>query len=605
MRGTDKGEIEDPSVITGKYYLLGIGIDAYQNFTRLKNAKNDVEAIRRVLVERYHFETANTKLLTNEHATREEILEQLDRFRNKKILTDADRLLIYYAGHGLFDDERGFWIPVDGKKGRTSSFVSNAEVRDIIGNMAARHILLISDSCFSGSLLVRDATRRADNAFVDWDKKKSRFVFCSGKGVVADGKEGENSPFATQILRQLTENTSHHLNIIRLADEVTKAVSFNHAQQAECSPLFQVGHEGGQFVFYPKEIAPKQVENTPSEVDILRKELEELRKMVLQHPPQYKTPILPEPTVNVILEQSNGDNIRATKIIREHLKMTLEEAHNVVVKQLTLQKKPVLLCENVQKSQIAAMLKEFDEIKMKYRVEPYQKPIIEIPKPQFDFEPEMVFVKGGTFMMGSDKYNSEKPIHAVTLSNFYMGKYPVTQAQWQKIMGNNPSHFKGQDLPVESVSWFDCQEFCKKITEKTGRTFRLPTEAEWEYAARGGNQSEGFEYSGSNNVEEVAWYDENLDSTTHPVGKKKPNELGIYDLSGNVWEWCEDVWHAKYKGAPTDGTAWLKNGTENYHVLRGGAWCDEKDHARIANRYFLSSDSSGRDIGFRVITRHS
>jgi formylglycine-generating enzyme required for sulfatase activity len=165
---------------------------------------------------------------------------------------------------------------------------------------------------------------------------------------------------------------------------------------------------------------------------------------------------------------------------------------------------------------------------------------------------EMVFVKGGTFTMGctaeqgDDCFDNEEPAHKVTLSDFYIGKYEVTQAQWKAVTGNNPSKFNGCDnCPVEGVSWNDIQEFIKKLNAKTGLNYRLPTEAEWEYAARGGAQSRGYKYSGSNSVDEVAWYYGNSGNETHPAGTKKANELGIYDMSGNVYEWCND-WYGAY-----------------------------------------------------------
>jgi formylglycine-generating enzyme required for sulfatase activity len=162
--------------------------------------------------------------------------------------------------------------------------------------------------------------------------------------------------------------------------------------------------------------------------------------------------------------------------------------------------------------------------------------------------PEMVFVEGGTFMMGSeDGYDSEKPAHRVTLDSFEIGKYPVTQAQWQAVMGNNPSYCKNRsECPVENVSWNDVQEFIQKLNSITYKTYRLPTEAEWEYAARGGNKSRGYKYAGSNNIDEVAWYDKNSGRKTHPVGLKSPNELGLYDMIGNVYEWSRDYYNNKY-----------------------------------------------------------
>ena len=154
----------------------------------------------------------------------------------------------------------------------------------------------------------------------------------------------------------------------------------------------------------------------------------------------------------------------------------------------------------------------------------------------------MKLVEGGTFQMGatseqgSDAYNSEKPVHSVTLSNYYLGETEVTQALWNAVMGSNPSYFEGDALPVEQVAWNDCQEFIRKLNQKTGKNFRLPTEAEWEYAARGGKKSNGYKYAGSNDIGSVAWYTNNSDSKTHPVKGKSPNELGLYDMSGNVWE---------------------------------------------------------------------
>ncbi|MDR0895519.1 MAG: formylglycine-generating enzyme family protein [Prevotellaceae bacterium] len=218
---------------------------------------------------------------------------------------------------------------------------------------------------------------------------------------------------------------------------------------------------------------------------------------------------------------------------------------------------------------------------------------------------EMVFVKGGTFRMGSteeqgsDAYDHEKPVHEVTLSDFSIGKYAVTQAQWAKIMGNNPSYnAQGRNYPVERVSWDDAQEFCKRLNMLTGKSYRLPTEAEWEYAARGGNVNKGYKYSGSNNLNEAGWYNKNSDVTTHPVGQKTSNELGIYDMSGNVWEWCSD-WYGEYPAIPqTDpsGSSW-----GSYRVLRGGCWDSSARNCRSAYRNRHGPGSHDYRYGFRVV----
>jgi len=218
-------------------------------------------------------------------------------------------------------------------------------------------------------------------------------------------------------------------------------------------------------------------------------------------------------------------------------------------------------------------------------------------------EPEMIRVEGGTFQMGctgeqgSDCYPRETPAHNVTLSSFYIGKYPVTQAQWQAVMGDNPSYFKGENLPVEQVSWHDAQEYINRLNAATGKKYRLPTEAEWEYAARGGNKSQGYKYSGSNSIGNVAWYGDNSGNTTHAVGTKQANELGIYDMSGNVWEWCQD-WYESYSSSaqtnPT-GPSW-----GSYRVFRGGSWDFNAQYCRVSFRDGIYPDDRFDDVGFRV-----
>jgi formylglycine-generating enzyme required for sulfatase activity len=210
----------------------------------------------------------------------------------------------------------------------------------------------------------------------------------------------------------------------------------------------------------------------------------------------------------------------------------------------------------------------------------------------------LVLVEGGSFMMGSKEgyvdedgdwceYKYEDDESEVHLSAYHISKYPVTQAQWQAVMGNNPSRFEGDTRPVECVSKKDCWLFIEKLNELTGKRYRLPTEAEWEYAARGGNKSCGNKYSGSNNLDEVAWYDENSGGETHAVGQKKPNELGLYDMSGNVWEWCKDLYDE-------DDYA--------YSVYRGGSWCHGAQYCRSAYRTRLTSDRYDY-LGFRLVSQ--
>jgi len=225
---------------------------------------------------------------------------------------------------------------------------------------------------------------------------------------------------------------------------------------------------------------------------------------------------------------------------------------------------------------------------------------------------DMVAVKGGTFMMGGteeqgkDCFDDEKHVHSVTLSDYYIGKYPVTQRLWKRVMAGTPlanqSEFKGDDLPVEMVSWEEVVEkFLPRLNALTGKVYQLPTEAEWEYAARGGTKSKQYKYAGSNNIDEVAWYEKNSRKKTHPVGTKKPNELGIYDMSGNVFEWVNDWMDdvEELDGYYSDlqinpiGPSW---GT--VHVCRGGSWYCGAVNCRVSAR--ASNDTNVRGYGHGV-----
>ena len=218
---------------------------------------------------------------------------------------------------------------------------------------------------------------------------------------------------------------------------------------------------------------------------------------------------------------------------------------------------------------------------------------------------EMVFVEGGTFQMGatseqgSDADADERPVHTVTLSSFYIGKTEVTQNLWMAVMGGNPSYFKkGGNYPVESVSWDDIQEFLKKLNAATGKMYRLPIEAEWEYAARGGSKSSGYKYSGSNNIGDVAWYNDNSSNETHLVASKAPNELGIYDMSGNVWEWCQD-WYGNYTSSTQTNPQGASSGSDR--VLRGGSWSYGAKICRVSFRNGNGPDIRFNDSGFRLV----
>jgi formylglycine-generating enzyme required for sulfatase activity len=235
----------------------------------------------------------------------------------------------------------------------------------------------------------------------------------------------------------------------------------------------------------------------------------------------------------------------------------------------------------------------------------------------------LVRIPEGKFMMGSDAEDDEKPIHEVTISRpFYMGIHPATQSEWQEIMGNNPSEFIGADYPVHGVSWNDAQEFIRKLNIlDVWFEYRLPSEAEWEHACRAGTTGD---FAGP--LDSMAWYGNNSGqhyleaaqiwqtgadtygkrlndngNQMHPVGTKEANTFGLYDMHGNVWEWCEDWYHETYYGAPTDSSAWLTGGEMKYRVLRGGSWSYEATDLRSAVRIYDAPDDRSSDFGFRLV----
>jgi formylglycine-generating enzyme required for sulfatase activity len=234
---------------------------------------------------------------------------------------------------------------------------------------------------------------------------------------------------------------------------------------------------------------------------------------------------------------------------------------------------------------------------------------------------EMVLVPEGAFLMGSPenepgrsedeglqhrftqgmsplrlRSKDEGPQHRVTVRSFYIGKYEVTQAQWRAVMGGDPSAYKGDDLPVENVSWDDAKEFCRRLSQTTGEEYRLPTEAEWEYACRA-RTTGAF----AGDLDAMAWYGANSDGRTHPVGRKRPNAFGLYDMHGNVWEWCEDDWHGSYANATYDGSAWMEPKRNSWRVLRGGGWNVAAASCRSANRYGTSPINRSDFLGIRLV----
>lgn len=490
-KGIGRPKQNDPSVKKGKNYFLGIGINDYTGgLAALYNAVRDVERFGQILKEKYDFEILY--ILTNEKATRSEILKQLRSLQ--KSLSQDDSLLIYYSGHGHLAPEDGYWIPVNANSEDIDHYIPNAQLRGLIRAIPTRHTLLIADACYSGSFFPESETKNLRGAADELEKYRSRWAFCSGRHdqKVSDGAVGTHSPFAEALITELERNTRPKMYIQELAIPVINRTAGKYRQTPKANLIFDCGDDGGQFVFALKNVVKKEQPYIPSQ---------------------------------------------------------------------------------------------------------YPKPINKTIPKKFDFEPDMIFVEGGSFERHFSRIvkvpygflnfwiREERRFYTqkVTLSSYSIGKFPITQAQWKAVMGDNPSqHNINEKCPVDSVSRYQCLDFIEKLNEKTVKKYRLPTEAEWEFAARGGNQSNGFGYSGSKIIEEVAWFKENSEGKTHPVGLLKGNELEIYDMCGNVREWCQDE-HEEFNAKPVvnplvDGVLPISR------VLRGGSFKDDKSDCSISFR---------------------
>ncbi len=569
-----------PSVKMGKNYILAIGIDNYVHHRRLNNAVADATGFAQVMTTRYGFEHLNTPLY-NEQATQRNIRKALGKCEQ---LTEHDRLIVFYSGHGWYKvaAKLGYLVPIDAEDDPNTDFIDVNFITNIFKSVQAHHILLIVDCCFGGSFgLERDVSvAMTDKKIATLDTKKSRMVLSSGGiELVSDGLVADNnSPFSKPLIAILTENQAQQVAFSEFFNRLCTQTIWNTDQVPQYKVLPRLGHDDGELALTctdlesPEDRAFNKAMETQS-IHLLVKFLKE-----------FPTSKLKGTIYDLLAERRAEEAWEKIKNSNHYEKFDkfIDDFPDSSFVVLAQQKKDALDVMDEEISKPIAPPPQYKKPKVD------SIPIV-VPK-KFDFEPDMVLVNAGTFNRESQK---------VTLTNdFSIGKYPVTQAQWQAVMGNNPSHFKGGTLPVEQVSWDDCQAFIDKLNEKTGKKYRLPTEAEWEFAARGGNQSDGYDYSGSNNADEVAWYRDNSENKTHPVGTKKANELGIHDMSGNVWEWCED-WYGDYESSATviDTTGALKG---SHRVFRGGSWSNYPEYCRSTYRRNRTPTFGSNRLGFRL-----
>ena len=592
-----------------KSYALLIGASDYTHgWPKLPGVKRDIDAVR-VALEKHGFQTV---IVLNPNSAQLE--EAYRNFIQQYGWNEENRLLFYFAGHGhtikqSYGEEMGYIVPVDApnpnrdKAGFVAKAMDMQQMELYARRIQAKHALFLFDSCFSGSLF--SLSRAVPENITYKTSRPVRQFITSGS---ADEFVPDQSVFRQQFIAALEgeadSNRDGYVTGSELGDFLQdRVVNYTrNAQHPQYGKIRNPNLDKGDFVFaLPKAQSPP----VPPAI-------------ATKNNPTLTQPTLPAPSrVDPAQQELAFWNSIQNSADVEDFKDYLERYPNGLYAGIARRK--VAALSSPAKSVPATPAGGGANSNPTGGARPSS------PKPVVTNRAgvELVWVPPGSFMMGSNNgSDDEKPVHQLTIrEGFYLGRYEVTQGQWQAVMGNNPSKFKGENLPVERVSWIDVQNFIQKLNaQNDGFIYRLPSEAEWEYACRAGTTGD---YTG--NLDTMAWYGNNsgrqyLDAAeilrtdssnyfkritdnggqTHPVGQKQPNAFGLYDMHGNVWEWCQDYWHDNYNGAPTDGSAWLSGGDSSRRVLRGGAWNDCANTLRSAYRYGNPPVSRFNRFGFRL-----
>jgi len=550
------------SLSAASRYALVIGNGSYDG-AYLRNPVNDANAMASALRE------LDFTVIQKTDLTKKQMLDVIWDFEKK--FTADDICLFYYSGHGVQVNGINYLIPLKANilNEKDVEFEAVALNRFMSNLEKAKMNIVILDACRdnpykgtrSTSKGLAQVTSKTDGTFI---------AYATAPGTTASDGSGSNSPYTKHLIQEMKVPGQEIEDMFKNVRIAVKDETNNTQIPWDSSCLTD------EFIF--------AMSCTPqTQPDI-----------------QVET----EYSYGTIKVESNADG--SVYVDNDYV--------------CSISKGTIKTLKNIKTGSHTVKVKTDDETKTEYVT--VQKN--STSSLNFYFAPastgddNMVFVQGGTFQMGSNEEADEKPIHTVTVNDFYIGKYEVTQKEWKEVMGKNPSNWKGDELPVERVSWYDAVEFCNKKSEKEGlqkcysgsgknitcnfnaNGYRLPTEAEWEYAARGGNKSRDYTYSGSNSIGDVAWCSSNSGSKTHPVGKKQSNELGIYDMSGNVWEWCNDWYDSNYySSSPRNNPPGASVGFRR--VFRGGGWRGSAGDGRVADRRYHNPASSSSSIGFRLV----
>lgn len=576
-------------------WAICIGVNEYHNLPSLNFAVKDAEKIRDWFVQEAGFEPSHVYLFTDNspsitdagkpypsQPTYATLIRFLDNRFEHKFLSSGDNLWFFFSGHGLRHGDRDYLMLSDSSASgqlieRTA--IPLNYVTERLRRCGADNVVIIQDAC---------RNQGAKGMGIGEEKQAGVITFasCSPAERSYEIETLQHGAFTYALLESLRlEGEGNCATVERLYNRLRYRV-------AEINQLHKKPRQTPYAIVEPATkyhliLLPKQA--TLRDIDAL--------KIDAQEAELERDFSLAEQLWTRILAVSPADN-QALK----SLKRIWQQPQGISAPQASSTPTSSATPKGHEVGQKQERLESFTE------------------KLGKDVSLEMVAIPAGSFIMGAPKNepnsgDSERPQHQVNVSAFLMGKYPITQAQWKAVAGFpqvkqklelDPSGFKGANRPVEQVSWLDAVEFCARLSNHTKREYRLPSEAEWEYACRAETTTTYYFGNDAAQLENYAWYSKNSGSETHPVGQKLPNGFGLFDMHGNVREWCEDDWHSNYTGAPKDGRAWIydnDNRSRPNKPRRGGSWFFEASVCRSAYRYYIVARDHWLDIGFRVVCR--
>ena len=627
--------------VQAKRIALVIGNDAYEHVNKLQKAGNDATAMARELT------AAGFEVQLHLNLNYRSMVRSVETL--SKRITGGDEVVVFFAGHGVQIKTGSFMLPTDIEATTESEVEKTAygvnDLTEKLSEAKAAFALVMVDACRDNPLKAAGPGRSVGNArgLAAVEPPKGQMViYSASRGQQAldrlnDKDPNPNGIFTREFIAKMRKPGLKIEDLVRDVQDSVEALAqtIKHEQR----PAIYNEARGNFYFFGPTtvQVAPPApaAPAAPAAVTAEQEERvfwedakaagnQEAYEAYLESYPKGRYASL----ARANLARLNAAKAAAQKLAAdaaaerankaEQERRAAEEAQKAAQRaaseraaaEAAAKEQQRLAMETQAKEQarLALLAKEQERVAAEGAQRLAAARMAELPQPGQTIKdcadcPEMVVLPAGIFMMGSpdpqhDPFSNEKPKksigkpderpqHRVQIKSFALGKYEVTQEQWYAVMGNNPSTNKGRTLPVETVSWDDTQQFIAKLNQRTGLSYRLPSEAEWEYAARAGSTNEWGSSNDKSGLKDTAWYSENSAYwQTRAVGQKLPNAFGLFDMHGNVWEWVQDCWHADYSGAPTDGSAWTTGCISSSRVRRGGSWHSDPAFLRSADRWF-------------------